>query len=355
MGLLSMSYTVDNNFKILNNQVVNSTVAETCNNLISKENKLFRMLCIAACNSNQECVSVVYDKRSGLVENCFLYNRSFNSSEITQSSTSIIFEKEHTSAFSSLPIGSFLFIFTNPINTMMFNNNPAIQGCVNVEKATINNIEYNLVIDLPVGVHLYDCNWNYQSTFNMASINYGCVANSYYYFTDASNGDRIIKTTFTSPTVLKSYGGGYRGLYHDSIDSRIIAAGCDTNSVDTFDLDLNFNSSVSFPGQCPHGVTVFNTKIYVAIYNNNYNVAVISNGVIENTYLTQCSSYLVRISVDSFGYFALSCENGQAYLYDSNMQYTSKSIGIGAWVGNVNFDTNNRLAVCGWTNVNIYN
>ncbi len=46
----------------------------------------------------------------------------------------------------------------------MFNNNPAIQGCVNVERAIINNIEYNLVIDLPVGVHLYDCNWNYQST-----------------------------------------------------------------------------------------------------------------------------------------------------------------------------------------------
>jgi hypothetical protein len=284
-----------------------------------------------------------------LIENCFLYNRSFNSSERIQSSTSIIFEKEHTTIFSSLPIGSFLSIFTNQVNTMMFNNNPAIQGCVNVERAIINNIEYNLVIDLPVGVHLYDCNWNYQSTFNIASINYGCVAKSYYYFTDASNGNRIIKTTFIS------YGGGYRGFYHHSIDSRIIAAGCDTNSVDTLDLDLNFNSSVSFPGQCPHGVTVYNTKIYVAIYINNYNVAVISNGIIENTHLTQCSSYLIRISVDSFGYFALSCENGQAYLYDSNIQYTSKSIGIGVWVGTVNFDINKRLAVCGSKNVNIYN
>jgi hypothetical protein len=54
-----MSYTVDNNFKISNNQVVNSTVAEKCNNLISKETKQFKMLCIASCNSKQECVSVV--------------------------------------------------------------------------------------------------------------------------------------------------------------------------------------------------------------------------------------------------------------------------------------------------------
>jgi hypothetical protein len=59
LALLSMFYTVDNNFKILNNQVVNSTVAEKCNNLISKETRQFKMLCIASCNSKQECVSVV--------------------------------------------------------------------------------------------------------------------------------------------------------------------------------------------------------------------------------------------------------------------------------------------------------
>ena len=249
--------------------------------------------------------------------------------------------------------GSFFPIFASPIDTLMFNNNPAIQGCVNIERAKINNIKYNLIVDLPVGVHLYDSNWKYNSTFNMQNIHFGIVANdNYYYFTDGGNYYRIIKTTLTSPTILNSYGNGYRGLHYDLIDSRIIAAGCDVSSVDVFDLDLNLLSSVSIGG-CPHGVTVYYSKIYVSL-NDNGNVAVISNGVIENSYSTVCSSASYRISVDSFGYFSLSCGNGQAYLYDSIMQYTSKSIGIGVWVGNVKLDTNNRLVVCGEGIVKIY-
>jgi hypothetical protein len=270
-----------------------------------------------------------------------LINRNYNCLQITTTTIKKLNKR-------------FLDFATNGIDSQLFYNNPAIQGCINVERATINNIEYNIVADYYVGLYLYDTNWVYKSTFNMPSIHYAIVANDYYYFTNSENSRyRIIKTTFTSPTVLNSYGWGYRGLYYDSVSSRIIAAGCDISSVDTFDLDLNILSSVSV-GNCPHGVTVYNSKIYVAKYYS-LNVAVISNGVVENTYPTVCSNALIRISVDSFGYFALSCGNGQAYLYDSNMQYTSKSIGIGVWVGNVKFDTNNRLAVCGSTVVKIFN
>jgi len=152
-----------------------------------------------------------------------------------------------------------------------------------------------------------------------------------------------------------SYGNAYRDLYFDSTGSRIIAAGCSVSTVDTFDLDLNLNNSVSFPGICPHGVTVYNSKICVALYNND-NVAVISNGTIENIYPTVCLAPFYSISVYSFGYFALSCyRNSQVYLYDSNMQYTSKSIGLGENVNDPRLDTNNRLAICGGKNVTIYN
>jgi len=183
------------------------------------------------------------------------------------------------------------------------------------------------------------------------------VAKGYFYFTNLGNGYRIIKTSLKSSTVLNSYsyGNAYRDLYFDSTGSRIIAAGCSVSTVDTFDLDLNLNNSVSFPGICPHGVTVYNSKIRVALYNNG-NVTVISNGTIENIYPTACLAPFYSISVDSFGYFALSCYgNGQVYLYDSNMQYTSKSIGLGENVNDPRLDTNNRLAICGGTNITIYN
>jgi hypothetical protein len=97
----------------------------------------------------------------------------------------------------------------------------------------------------------------------------------------------------------------------------------------------------------------------VAIWGNG-TIAVISNGSIEKTYSTICSSNLASISVDSFGYLALSCSGHiKIFLYDTNMQYKNKSMHLEAFafggVYDARFDTNNRLAICGITNVAIYN
>ena len=237
---------------------------------------------------------------------------------------------------------------------MYYDSSPSIQDCMKTEIATINHVQYNLVVDNSVVVYLYDSNRIYSSTFNNPSIFCAIVANSFYYFSTASvNG--IIKTSFTSPTIIKSYGsaGKYRGLYYDSANSRIIAAGCRLNAVETFDLNLNRINSVVVLN-CPHGVVAYNSKIYVAILNT-HNVVVISNGQIENTYSTVCSGNLNRISVDSFGYFSLACYgDGHAYLYDSKMIYTNKSIVFGN-VNSASLDTNNRLAICGTnTKIEIY-
>ena len=76
----------------------------------------------------------------------------------------------------------------------------------------------------------------------MPNIYYGIVANGFFYFstvTGYSNG--IVKTSMNSSTAIKSYGdaGKYRGLYYDSMGSKIIAAGCDVDSVDILDLDYS--------------------------------------------------------------------------------------------------------------------
>jgi hypothetical protein len=48
-------------------------------------------------------------------------------------------------------------------------------------------------------------------------------------------------------------------------------------------------------------------------------------GVAGDSNPTQCSSGLACISVDSFGYFALSCYlSNLAYIYNSSLQYTGK-------------------------------
>ena len=117
----------------------------------------------------------------------------------------------------------------------------------------------------------------------MPNIHYGIVANSFYYFSTQSGygySTGIIKTSFSSSIALNSYGsvGNYRGLYYDSINSRLIATACITNSVDFLDLNLNLINTVPVQNN-PVGVVMYNLKKYVAVYTTN-SVVVISNGLI---------------------------------------------------------------------------
>ena len=136
------------------------------------------------------------------------------------------------------------------------------------------------------------------------------MANNFYYFSTKSRySNGIVKNFLNSSPIIKSYGiaGNYRELYYDITESGVIAAGNDIGLHVILDLVSNYNSSVSFPGQYPHAITVYNSQIYVVKFLNA-NVAVISNGVLSNTFFSRCSTSLAGISVDSYGYFALSCQ-----------------------------------------------
>jgi hypothetical protein len=233
-----------------------------------------------------------------------------------------------------------------------------IQSCVNVETSTINNIEYNLIVDQAYGVYLYDLNWNHHSNFNFPDIYYAISVNNFYYFTLNPfniNTYGIVKTTVDSTTIIKYYGSSdqYRGLYYDSSTSRIIAVDCGITSVDIFDLNLNLITSIVIPGPCLHSVVVYNSKIYVSLWDDG-TVVVISNGLIENQYSTQYSINLARVSVDAFGYIALSCPgDGCVYLYDSIMQNTNKNIAFPG-IFDARLDLNDELISCGDQNVKLY-
>ena len=236
---------------------------------------------------------------------------------------------------------------------MFTNSGPTIQLCNNLGVATINNVQFNLVSDLHVGVYLYDTDWNYVSTFNFPKIHYAIVANDYYYFSTTllnSNSYGIIKTLLNSSSIVKYYGntrGVYRNLFYDSNQSRIIAAGYAINTVDIFDLNLKLNSSI-FLGNFnfPFGVTVYNSNIYAAYA---FNIVKISIASIAKTYSTTCL-LSVSINADSFGYFAFACTS--LCVYDSTFRFTYKCLSVTAI--DARFDTNNRLAICTVNDVYVY-
>ena len=86
------SETIQHEFRVNKTQDVNKTICES--SLISSVSKLTGLVCLAACNSNQNCLTAVYDNSSGIIRNCFMYNRHFNTTEFIPSSTSTVYQKK---------------------------------------------------------------------------------------------------------------------------------------------------------------------------------------------------------------------------------------------------------------------
>jgi hypothetical protein len=84
--------TIQNDFKVLENQDLNMTVSEP--SLISSFYKPSRMQCASECSANPNCLSAVHDNSQGRLMNCFTYNRYFNTSELIPSSTGVVYEKK---------------------------------------------------------------------------------------------------------------------------------------------------------------------------------------------------------------------------------------------------------------------
>jgi hypothetical protein len=80
-----------NNYQVKNGVNVNLNVGTSLIlSSIRKENHIF---CLAACNSNQECLSTIYIE-SEVNDNCILYKKYFNSTETTTSNNSKLFIKK---------------------------------------------------------------------------------------------------------------------------------------------------------------------------------------------------------------------------------------------------------------------
>ena len=238
-----------------------------------------------------------------------------------------------------------------------FNSTIAFSGIRTLAIGTVNNIQYNLVQDYNVGVFFFDTNWQYVSTFTYPNAYYVIVANNLFYFTMSTGSYGIIATTLTSTAIVYSSSQPltYRSAVYDQAGGKIIAANFGGLSVETFDLTLRLLSSVSLPAN-PHGVTLFNSNIYVSLWSVA-TILVISNGVISNTYPTQCTN-VASLTFDSFGNMLLPCfTNSVVYLYDTSINYLNQNINTNNAPANplyAGMDISGRLAIAGYSYIYIY-
>ena len=105
--------SIQNYFKVLKDQGVNSTLGEP--SLISSVFKPSRLTCPTSCSSNSNCTTAVYDNTKGIIRNCFLYNRQFSSNELISSTTMVLYEKKYNN--STLPTTKTKSTVTNKSST----------------------------------------------------------------------------------------------------------------------------------------------------------------------------------------------------------------------------------------------
>ena len=98
-GLLLVEINGDsqkNNFKVLKDKDINSSIA---NSLIFNAHKPSKLMCVYHCSLTSKCLTAVFSSKSGLLNNCFIYNRYFISNEVISSNSSILYEKKILSKY----------------------------------------------------------------------------------------------------------------------------------------------------------------------------------------------------------------------------------------------------------------
>ena len=180
------------------------------------------------------------------------------------------------------------------------------------------------------------------------------VVNNQFYFSCQSTYG--LMSTTLNLTLLQSYGsqiGSYSALVYDLNNQIIYAANYNASSLDTFDINFNLLNTISLPNR-PYAVNYYASRICVCYYNNA-NIAVIENGIVINTFTTQCPQFVGTLSVDTLGQILVPCQNTTTtYLYNKNVTYMNLYIKAGSinyWAG---YDARYRLAITAINRIWVY-
>ena len=99
--------------------------------------------------------------------------------------------------------------------------------------------------------------------------------------------------------------------------------------IDIFDTSCSLLQSIHLGSKQPHGLAIFNGNIYAGVLNSNQ-VIVIQNGLVSKYFTVNQfdnNNSILSITVDAFGYFALTCLNiNRIVVYDSNVNYMNAFI-----------------------------
>ena len=335
---------VQHKFTIKNNQDVNMAIGES--NLILSVNKMFYLFCLLSCNSNQNCLTAVYDNSPGIIRNCFIYNRYFNTTEFILSSTSIVYEKK-----SNIPTISSKFLKTSLWN--VFTNSKIQSNITQLNGNSFNwlygfgfylssNSSYYLMDSGASLVYVLNDNWKLVSNKTFAYPAYMITIGTSLYMTGGSTVWKLDENlNVVIPYKATGNSPSYRGLCYNPNNSLIYVAPNNLSVIHIFDLNLTFLHNISTTPYQPFSITGYNNQLYVGTTNGT--VLVIQNEIIVNQF-NGCGGnnvWLTSVVFDDYGYMATSCRDpsNTLYLLYVNGTSTGKTIATRVFPYYIGFDS----------------
>ena len=194
------------------------------------------------------------------------------------------------------------------------------------EQVVTNSIPTYYVTDFNVPrVIKFDQNWNYENTIKLSYYSYSLKhVNGYFYITAQYT---IYKTDINFNTIISYNHNGrfyYYSIYYDSSSTLFYVTG--GGGVSIFDTNCNFQRHMEIGTYGPFSLSYLNGNFYVDsqptyydydTYQGNIAVASQATGAFVAEYDNICSGGLNSVSIDSFGYMAVSCWGGSILLYNA--------------------------------------
>ena len=198
------------------------------------------------------------------------------------------------------------------------------------EQVVTNGIPTYYVIDFSTysSVIQFDQHWNYQTdgslsyyySHTLKYVDGYFYISAYQYFYKTGISFNMIASYYNNSIVF------YRSIYFDSSSSLFYVTG---GGISVFDTNCNFQRYMTLGGYTysPGNVLSYlNGNFYVDsqptyydydTYQGNIAVASQATGAFVAEYDNICSGGLNSVSIDSFGYMAVSCWGGSILLYNA--------------------------------------
>lgn len=203
---------------------------------------------------------------------------------------------------------------------------------------------------------LFDQNWTYHS-YHTLPYKFSYTAKyigGYFYFSSLSYFYKTNINFFEINSHIRT-GAEYRQFVYDPSSSRFYVASFSSKLIDIFDTSCSLLDSIDLGNQKPYGLAIFNGNLYAGLFDENKIKVIQNKNIIKEITVGQCAGEITGITVDAFGYLAISCHESQLLtVYDSDGNYMNSQITTSSSPYVTSVDSKGRLVIMTENSLDIY-